>query len=398
MQKLVVLLHANDVAHPSWAVVDDDARVSNITQNGDPAALPELAKNRIGIVIVPAEDVLLTNVTLPKMNRSRLLQAIPYALEEQIIEDVDTMHFAAGSYHANELLPVLVTSRAKMTAWMSLLQSFGIKPDVMLPAVFALPYVDGVWQVQVNDVVAVRTGLASGFACDEENIAEMLMLALSATAAEPQKIEINNSHAPLNLSLPVAITENHVTTETLMENMARQASSDVPVNLLQGTFQNKKARGLPKMTNLIKAAAYMGAIWLVLMFLYPVVSFAILDQRTRDVKTQITAIYKRQFPNSSSVVAPKERMQQKLNKLNSDLGDNHLLLMMANVGKGLSQSSGVTLKRMDFQNNVMTLEISAASSDIFSSFTDALAQQGLHVKQQNATLNGTRVNATLEIE
>src|SRR3990167_3804199 len=152
------------------------------------------------------------------------------------------------------------------------------------------------------------------------------------------------------------------------------------------------------MTNLIKAAAYMGAIWLVLMFLYPVVSFAILDQRTRDVKTQITAIYKRQFPNSSSVVAPKERMQQKLNKLNSDLGDNHLLLMMANVGKGLSQSSGVTLKRMDFQNNVMTLEISAASSDIFSSFTDALAQQGLHVKQQNATLNGTRVNATLEIE
>ena len=63
---------------------------------GDAAALAEAALDRINIVIVPSEDVLVTTVTLPKMNRSRLLQAIPYALEEQVIEDVDTMHFAAG--------------------------------------------------------------------------------------------------------------------------------------------------------------------------------------------------------------------------------------------------------------------------------------------------------------
>ena len=38
----------------------------------------------------------------------------------------------------------------------------------------------------------------------------------------------------------------------------------------------------------------------------------------------------------------------------ADIGENHLLLMMANIGKGLSKASGVQLKRMDFQNNVMT--------------------------------------------
>lgn len=399
MQKLVILLHADDTAHADWAIVNEAGDVSQVVMKGEVAALAEAALDRINIVIIPSEDVLVTTVTLPKMNRSRLLQAIPYALEEQVIEDVDTMHFAAGEYHANEALPVIVVSRTKMAEWMTLLQSFNIKADVMMPGIFALPTAENTWYAHVNDVAIVRTDLVSGFACDQKNLAEMLALAFEAAAHKPQAIEVLSSqHAPLSLSLPVKLTESNATAEAQFEIMARQAVKETPVNLLQGEFQNKKARGMPKMTSLVRTAAYLGIALLALLFLYPVVSFIILDQRAKDIKGQIAVIYERQFPNSKSIVAPKDRMQQKLNKLNSNLGEDHFLLTMANIGKALSQSSGVTLKRMDFQNNVVTLEISAASSDIFSSFTDAMMQLGLHVKQENANLNGAHVNATLEIE
>ncbi len=282
MQKLVILLHANDTGHADWAIVNDAGEVSQVVMKGEVAALAEAALDRINIVIIPSEDVLVTTVTLPKMNRSRLLQAIPYALEEQVIEDVDTMHFAAGEYHANEALPVIVVSRTKMTEWMTLLQSFNIKADVMIPGIFALPTAENHWYAQVNDVAIVRTDLVNGFACDQKNLAEMLELAFESAAHKPQEIEVLSSqHTPLSLTLPVKLTETNATAEAQFEIMARQAVKEAPVNLLQGEFQNKKARGMPKMTSLVRTAAYLGIALLALLFLYPVVSFIILDQRAK---------------------------------------------------------------------------------------------------------------------
>lgn len=399
MQHLVIFLRTHDPERPGFAILDDNAGVMEFSEFGEASALTAAAKDRMVTVVVPAEDVLLTAVELPKMNRSRMLQAIPFALEEQIIEDVEQMHFAAGLYHAGEQSPVVVAARAKMKAWLAGLQAMNITPDVMIPAIYAVPHAEGSWHALVNDVAVVRTGLISGFACDKNNIGEMLSLALSTATVQPQQIDLDSAHtAALQIDLPAPVNLRQVTTNDLLEMMARQAVTTPPVNMLQGDFQSKRSRGLPKLGSVVKIGAYLAAVWIFLLFLYPVVSFAILNQRASEIKDQIAVIYKRHFPNSSSIVAPRDRMQQKINKLNADLGDNRFLLMMASVGKGLSQATGVTLKRLDFQNNVMLLEISAASSEIFSNFTDALTQQGLRVKQQNANLNGTRVNATLEIE
>lgn len=398
MQKLVIRLHAQDLAHPSFAVVSEDGVCVEKVMQADTALLVDAAKNRETIVIVPPEDVLLTAVILPKMNRARLLQAVPYALEEQIIEDVEAMHFAVGDYQPDLSLPVLVVTRKKMHEWMSLLASFQVKPDSMLSAILALPFTETDWHAAVNDIAFVRTGFASGFACDRVNFSEMLSLAYDAAVVKPQQITLQNAGEFLSFQLPCQMAEQRVSEEEILETIARQAAQSVPVNVLQGEFQNKKARGLPQMSHLIRAAVYLGIAWAVLIFMYPIVSYALLNHRANEIKKQITVIYKRQFPSAASIVAPKERMQQKINKLSEGGSDSQLFMMMANIGKGLSVTSGVQLKRMTFQNNAMTLEISAASSDVFSMFTNALTQQGLRVKQQNANLNGTRVSATLEIE
>jgi general secretion pathway protein L len=397
-QKLIIHLHARDLSHPSWVVVDE-TESHTVTLHGDSAALADVAKERDVVVLVPSEDVLLTTAILPKMNRSRLMQAIPYAVEEQVIDDVESMHFAVGEHRPDEPLTVAVVARHKMQEWVSLLASWQIVPDSLLPSVMALSDDALTWHAQVTDIAMVRTGRDSGFACDKENLHELLSLAIATAHVPPHDIHIDNSQSEtLALTLSIPVEEQHVTAEKLLQAMATQLHKSVPLNLLQADFQNKKARRLPKLTSVWRVSVYLLGAWLVLLFLYPIVSFAILDKREADIKNEIAVIYKRHFPEASSVVAPKERMQQKLNKTTANLGDNRLLILMANVGKGLSKSSGVQLKRLDFQNNVMTLEISASSSDVFSAFTDSLSQQGLRVKQQNANLNGARVSATLQVE
>lgn len=398
-EKLVIVINAHTPAQPAYVVLDQQRQVTKLVLQCDGSELGQVAHGREVIVIVPAEDVLLASVTLPKMNRSRLLQAIPFALEEQIIEDVDTLHFAAGDYRPNEPVPVLVVARTKMNDWMSLLRSWQVTADIMIPATFALPVVPHEWHVLANHTVIVRTGVDAGFACDKENATELLVMSLEGLSLPPQRIRVENANPePLVLVLPVTVEQTQITQEKQLEIMAFAASQSAPVDLLQGDYQSKKTRHLPKLTSMLRAIVYLAAAWLALLFLYPVVSFGILDRRAADLNSQLAVIYKHYYPDATNMAVAKDRLQQKLNKLTSGVGENKLLSLMASIGKGLTQASGVQLKRMDYQNNVMTLEIAANSSQSFSLFTDALGQQGLRVTQQNANLNGARVSATLQIE
>lgn len=395
-EKLIVFINTSDMTQPGWVVVDG-ARIVKKNYRGFTRQLVEEAKNREVIVIVPGEDVLLAGVNLPKMSRSRLQQAIPYALEEQLIDDVEQMHFAAGDYIAGGKTPVAVVAKAKMQEWEDWFKVAGIKPNVVLPQMLALPVANGVWHVQVGDVASVRTGIASGFVCDRHNIKEMLSLALQENKPDEISLEICGAEK-LVLDLPVPLKEKHLDAETMLDQLAVNAAQQQPLNLLQGVYRGRTSTRMPGMSNLLKASASVVALLFLMVTLYPVVSYFMLNQRVTHVQAQISAIYRRQFPDATSVIAPKQRMQSKLHKLTSSLGDNPFLSVLANIGKGLNQASGIQLKHMDYQNGLMIIEITAASSDAFAAFSDALAQQGLRVNQQNADLNGTRVNATLRIE
>ena len=94
---LVIRLPAEPDAAAHWIAVDD-----NGTRRSPPVTGPlrEAAKDvgeRDVIVLVPATSVLTTVVDIPVRGGSRLLAALPFALEEQLADDVDTLQFAAGT-------------------------------------------------------------------------------------------------------------------------------------------------------------------------------------------------------------------------------------------------------------------------------------------------------------
>ncbi len=396
--KLVIYLQAN--LNPCWAYVDADGRVKDVIYEGDPALLAEAVIHHEVIVLVPAEDVFVTVTQMPKMNRTRLLQAVPYALEEQLIDDVDETHVAIGERDEQGRLPVAVVSHEKMREWLALLASWQVQAERLLPASLALDGDEQNWHAGIiNNTALVKTGRHQGLGCDEINFAALLDLAVQNATPTPQSIRISNAsdHAFMNaLSLPITIEEERVSPPQLLTELAYNAATQ-SFNLLQGNYALKKPK-FPPLKKLWKVTSYLAIAWVVLLFLYPLISYFILSHRVSAIDAQIATIYKRHFPESRSVIAPKLRMEEKLNRLNAQLGANKAFTLLAYLGKGISATPSIVLKRLDFQNNQLTLELTAANSEDFSTFTDYLAQQGLNVKQQNADLNGAHVNATLVIE
>ena len=86
------------------------------------------------IALLPSEDVL-TITTELRARGNKLLNALPYALEDHVADDVDDLHFAPGQRMPNGLLPVAVIARAKMDAWLEALRSRDemLGRDVLVP-------------------------------------------------------------------------------------------------------------------------------------------------------------------------------------------------------------------------------------------------------------------------
>lgn len=399
-EKLIIYLHAHDLEHPSWAIVAADGLVRQSESHDNALGLSQIAEDKEVIVLVPAQEVLLTAVTLPKMSRARLTQALPFALEEKLIDDVETLHFVQGDYHADTLLPVAVVARARMDQWVELLKSWQLQVDVLMPTTFALPLEEDTWHVMLSDMAITRTGPFQGFVCDHANLSELLQLALSEADGAPTHIYIHNyteaNCTPL-LDELVKVKEEKLPAGNFINDLAHYAGTLPALNLLQGYYATKKSK-FPRRDKLLKATFGFAIVWIALLFLYPTVSYFILKQRTTSIDAQIAEIYKRHFPQSKSVVAPNTRLQEKLQKLSSQVGENHLFLLLGYIGKGMQSTESIKIRHFDYQNNQLTLELTAATSEDFSTFTNFLTSHGLTVKQQNANLTGSRVNATLLIE
>lgn len=111
------------------------------------------------LALVPGERVLLHHVNIPARSRSAQLQALPFALEDRISEDLDAMHIVPGPRLANGAILAAVVARRDMDIWLEWLDSAGVRPDQMLPDTALLPEAPStgpqIYQVGERCVVAV---------------------------------------------------------------------------------------------------------------------------------------------------------------------------------------------------------------------------------------------------
>ncbi|MBL8202462.1 MAG: hypothetical protein JNK40_15965 [Chromatiales bacterium] len=134
---LVIRLVTDDTARAGgagqaeWAVVDGTGACVLAPAAGSLSDAAPLCAGRRTVVLVPAARVLRTRVDVPVKGASRIAQALPFALEDLLAEDVDELHFAAGTRYADEQVAVAVVRRERMDAWLAQLSAAGIQPQAI---------------------------------------------------------------------------------------------------------------------------------------------------------------------------------------------------------------------------------------------------------------------------
>lgn len=400
-KKTVIYLQFPELTTASYALINEQ---HEIEQSAVSLPLPDISirsANTEVIVIIPAEDILLLSAFLPKLSAHRLKQALPFALEEHIIDDLTTLHFAVGPFQPDHTWPVAVIAKKTLENWLTILSEANIFPAMITPETFALPTATAAWFIALNNHHAiVRTGPYSGFSSEASNLATLLSLKLNEELQKPNDIYLHDSDQDASAvlhsidNIPIQVQE--MSKEQLVQDFAKRITQQPILNLLQGSYQAKKQISTVRKTWLTAAMIAIATVLLALAG--HLISFFILQQQSTTVNTAIRHLYQKIFPTATAVTAPQESLQKKLKEVQTSANRNLFLTWLAYVGQALAATPDIHIKNLDFRNQQMTLELSAATFDSLDNVITTLQQFGLNAKQQNAVTDGEQVKANVLIQ
>ena len=231
MQLLVIKIRHFD-KNPEYALLGKKQTQGNFT-TGDWKRVRSLTRGRKILVLLSSNEIVLTSAVIPSKNRKQLLQAIPYALEDTLAEDIDDLHFAVhqDTNSDDNNTQVAIINRNVLAKTLDLLKSKRINANFILPEVLSQKFEEDSYSIiyeNTNNHISssVRLGRYEGFFCDQKMLdmflAEPLENKIPSSVFSNTKIE--------NLPLEIQELNNKYIESNTIEY--KSAISALDLNLL----------------------------------------------------------------------------------------------------------------------------------------------------------------------
>jgi len=390
----------------AWLRTGDETNPS--TRHVLKGSLADAAAHSAGaqvIVFVPGEDVLLTHINIPgKKSRGVLAQAVPYALEEQLAADVDTLHFALGPIHGDEV-HVAIVADSVMQSWSERLKAVGIEANAFIPETLALPLEPDSWSIIAcnDDKWLLRTSTSQGIALDNRYIDPLLDNAINDMGEQPPSSLTLYSCHEYQLELPEIGVEISRTPaqNNVLGLLARGYQSQSSINLLQGSYSRRERMG--QFWRPWKVPMALAAALLVMQVGTTILDYQRLSSDNDALKQQIIASYKKAFPAEKNVPYPQKQMEQHLRRLSSSGAspDGHrggFSDLLTKAGQEFRQDKNAILQRVSFKNGILDIALSIGDLQQLDKLKQNLADKGgMTVEIVSAAARGPKVEARLRI-
>ncbi|WP_258239958.1 type II secretion system protein GspL [Pseudidiomarina homiensis] len=346
----------------------------------DPSELSQLhdkAQRCNVTVLVPGQDVLLTEVRLPAGSQRLLPQLIPNSLEDELASDIDSLHFAwpanAKPAGMDTPIPVTVVSKAHMQDWLAALQQANIEADAIYPDYFALPVTEQGVKLRLGASLLVRESQWQAYSTDVPPLFDS---------------EASDISAQYELPLQVA-TADH----------AKQT-----INLRHGEFRVVRKRRKQSVTMPWQPAAIAAAVAVVVVFAQQFVTYVQLGQENQQLQQAIESTYREAFPNTTRIVNVRSQLRQQLSSVGasatatgSATATNAGLAMLGQLEPAFRATPSVELDRVRYNNGTLQLQVNVDDFENLQRFQEAASQTGLNVNQGQVTNQNGVVSGALEV-
>jgi general secretion pathway protein L len=355
-------------------------------------------------VIVPSSDVLMTEVELPPRSGSvRIQQVVPYALEEQLAADIETLHFALGTRDTHSgRTPVAVVTRALMDQWTGALAAAGLNPELLCTEAALLPDNPGHVVVMLEgDTLCVRRAGQSALVLPALDIGAALLASLGTQMATDDLIFYVSPEDWQRRSSEVESLRNRCSSLKVqllnfgpLPLLAPRVAAGAVLNLLSAEYAPKRTLG-GSWQRWRVAAMLAGALLIVHV---GGLSVQLHQQHHAEQKLDdaIGRIARQALPGDPGTGQVRERIEQRLAQ--SGGTDGGLMRALAALAQALQGVDGTSIESLSFQNRGIDLRLRTRDAEQLEHVDESLRSSGWHTEIVSSNAAGSgyegRIQAT----
>jgi general secretion pathway protein L len=380
--RLLVRIKPNDDI--DWVLLDAQGGIIGEVQTGTPIASAVKSVDQI-IALVPSESIWMGSARIPAKSQSQRRKAAPYAVEDQIADSIEQLHFAIDA-EENEQTRIVAVKKSAMQSWLACLQRHQIYPDVILPDALLLPQRVGEHTFLLEaERALIRQERHRGFATSIDNLA--LWIKHAAAARGLNLYRIGSVQFDLNSD---DIVHNETSTHALrIHALALRAESPV-INLMQGEYK-PRARGVGT-EKLWRYAAILLVATIVSGILLSKFDQIQKRQQLNALRGAINQVFVAAMPDGAKPVPGRERAQMEAALAGIQSGtESGLFGQLAEVGSVLANRPQFRLDTVSYQDGVLELDLLAPDMVGLESLRDSIAQkQSAQLEQVSRAEGGMR--------
>jgi len=403
---LLLRLPRADAELATWLVVDARGAPISPPQSGPLGLAAARAPGRRVCLLVGGAEVLLAEPEVPVKAGAKLPQLVPYALEEQLAEDIEDLHFALGKRSGeSSRIPVAVVARALLDGWLVELRGAGIEPDAVYADSELLPENPGqAVALLEGDMVSVRPPGGTPVTLPADALGEALEIARSGAessgtgarglilytgAAEWQQhsaqVEAARPHfdgirVQLLAGGPLAL-------------FAQQLPSAAAINLLQGSYAPVSSRGAGFMA--WRVAAILLASLIGLHVVGKAAELHVLKRHERQVDASIRDTFRSSMHSEASASEARRLMERRLIGVRG-AGEGLLPALQA-LAQARDAAPGTSVQSLNFHGGSLEMKLSAPDATSLDRLSQSLRSSGWHADLTGGSNAGSAYEGRIQM-
>jgi general secretion pathway protein L len=395
-----------------WLHIDEAGVPATARQRGPLSLAAAVARSAKVVVIAPATQILLAEPELPPGSGVKLTRAVPFALEDQLTEDIDQLVFALGKRRATGGTPVAVVGRAVLQGWLAELAAAGIEPVALYADMSLMPDNPGqtvLWYEHGR--LSVRRPGMLPFAVELTPVSEALIVA--GVIADPL-VGVDDS-SPMENAILYATREDWAVIQDECEGLierfaslkiqllpdgplpwlARDLGGTDAVNLLQGEFA-RATDHVVRWRRWRTAAALAGAL-LVVHVAAEAIQLRQAKHENAALDTEIAQVFATAMP-ADPLQDPRRQMQTRLDQIrHSGPGPQHFLHTLQVLSTAITATPQTSIDGLSYREDSLDMKVTAPSLAALSQLSQSMGQQGFTADIQSSTPVGPGVEAHMQV-
>lgn len=411
---VVIRLGRDPRSSVEWIVADDNGTRYGEAVRGSLAEASAAVQGRPVIVLVPSTEVLTTTVDLPIRGGSRLNAALPYALEESVAADIETMHFAAGEKRESGRRPVAAVAREQLDEWLALLEEAEIQAWKIIPEDYGLARIPGTLSVLVDDdAVIFNDGEDVEFVLEGAKPSDALVVAGKITDREDDDAppephghlivycgaedEERFSHDWIALRHELHSVDINLLPDGALPRLAVTVASGQGVNLLQGRYGPKADYGSWLRPWRTAAMLLLGLV--VIGFVGKGVDYYRLTQEAEALRAQFNQEYQQIRPGDTrEILDPVAAVNSLRRGMGTATAQPIFLDSLRELAAAIRANENATVEALSYRAGVIDIRVTSTDVETVGEIQKAISASGQFVASiQSTDRVADRINSRIQI-